>query len=177
MQGNFLDHTEDNGVFHDGGLVLAFPNRVVGIFLAFQTQRIPTDADGAPRADAQPLSSVVGKVTPPTPVASTVYLERALINPAGPDPGREIVVLGNCATTAQKLAGWRLVDRNGRDTVLDIEIDAGASVLVPLDGTGVQLGNNGGNVVLQDDSGNQMDSVTYGAQEAGAPDRFVRFRR
>jgi uncharacterized protein YukJ len=27
MQGNFLDHTEDNGAFHDGGLVLAFPDR------------------------------------------------------------------------------------------------------------------------------------------------------
>ena len=41
----------DNGVFHDGGLLLAFPDRVLGLFLAFQTQRIPTDAArrGSPR--------------------------------------------------------------------------------------------------------------------------------
>jgi uncharacterized protein YukJ len=28
----------DNGTFHDGGLVLAFPDRYLGLFLAFQTQ-------------------------------------------------------------------------------------------------------------------------------------------
>ena len=106
-----------------------------------------------------------------------MYLERALINPAGSDPGLEVVVLGNCATTPEKLAGWQLVDRNGRVTDLDIEIGAGESVLVPLDGTGVQLGNGGGNVVLQDDQGDQVDSVTYSARDADASDRFVRFRR
>jgi hypothetical protein len=45
------------------------------------------------------------------------------------------------------------------------------------DGSGVQLGNSGGNVVLQDNSGNQVDSVTYGVQGAGPPSRFVPFRR
>jgi hypothetical protein len=32
-------------------------------------------------------------------VTAAVYLERALINPAGSDPGLEAVVLGNRATT------------------------------------------------------------------------------
>ena len=86
-------------------------------------------------------------------------------------------MLGNCATTPHKLAGWQLVDRNGRITDLDIEIGAGASALVPLDGTGVQLGNGGGNVVLRDEQGDQVDSVTYSAQDAGPSDRFIRFRR
>jgi hypothetical protein len=106
-----------------------------------------------------------------------VYLERALINPVGPDPGREVVVLGNTATGRQSLTGWRLVDRNGRVTVFDVEVEGGASALVSLDGTGVQLGNNGGNVVLQDDQGNLVDSVTYAASDAGQVDRFIRFRR
>ena len=65
-------------------------------------------------------------------------------------------MLGNCGTTPHKLAGWQLVDRNGRVTDLDIEIGAGASALVPLDGTGVQLGNGGGNVVLKNDQGDQV---------------------
>jgi uncharacterized protein YukJ len=177
MQGNVGEHARDNGAFHDGGLLLVFPDRVVGIFLAFQTQRIPTDGTGTPKPDAQPLSAVIGKIGGPIPFAPLVYLERALINPAGPDPGLEIVVLGNCSTSEQALAGWRLVDRNGRVTALDEHIAAGASTLVALDGTGVQLGNNGGNIVLQDNQGNQVDSVTYGAQDASAPDRFVRFRR
>lgn len=179
MQGNVGEHARDNGAFRDGALLLAFPDRVVGIFLAFQTQRIPTDGNGKPRPDAKPLSSLI---TPaghpvPTPTGSTVYLERALINPAGADPGHEVVVLGNCTTAPRKLVGWQLVDRNGRVTDLDIEIGAGESALVPLDGTGVQLGNGGGNVVLQDDRGDQVDSVTYSAQDAGMSDRFIRFRR
>jgi hypothetical protein len=48
-------------------------------------------------------------------VTATVYLERALINPAGvAAPGREAVVLGNLATAAQSVYGWQLVDRKGR---------------------------------------------------------------
>ena len=180
MQGNVGEHAGDNAAFHDGALMLAFPDRIVGIFLAFQTQRIPTDGNGKPRPEAKPLSALIaqtGQPIPTTPTGSAVYLERALINPAGSDPGREVVVLGSCGTTPQKLAGWQLVDRNGRATDLDIEIGAGASALVPLDGTGVQLGNGGGNVVLKDDRGDQVDSVTYSAQDAGPSDRFIRFRR
>lgn len=177
MQGNFGEHTQDNGPFHDGGLILALPDRAVGIFLAFQSQRIPTDSNGNPKADAQQLSTVIGAPAASSAVTPTVYLERALINPAGADPGREVVVLGNCATDAQALDGWQLVDRNGRATALNVKIAPGASALIPLDGTGVQLGNNGGNVVLQDDQGNMVDSVTYGSQDANQPDRFVRFRR
>jgi hypothetical protein len=48
---------------------------------------------------------------------------------------------------------------------------------VALDGSGVQLGNNGGNLVLQDDSASQVDSVTYSAADASVVDRYVRFRR
>jgi hypothetical protein len=48
---------------------------------------------------------------------------------------------------------------------------------VALDGSGVQLGNNGGNLVLQDDSANQVDSVTYSAADASVVDRYVRFQR
>ena len=86
-------------------------------------------------------------------------------------------MLGNCATDAQALDGWRLVDRNGRPTALNVKIAPGASVLVPLDGADMQLGNNGGNVVLQGDRGNMVDGVSYGSQDASQPDRFVRFRR
>ena len=73
--------------------------------------------------------------------------------------------------------GWRLIDRNGHETKLDGDIDAGASLIVALDGTGVQLGNNGGNLILQDDSAQQVDSVTYSAAEASMVDRYVRFTR
>lgn len=177
-QGNVGAHAGDNGAFHDGGLLLAFPDRVLGLFLAFQTQRIPTDADGNALSGAQPLSKIIaGQSGPPVAATAPVYLERALLNPVGPDAGHEAVVVGNYATAATPVHDWRLVDRNGRETKLDLTLPGGASAVIALDGSGVQLGNNGGNLLLIDDHGEQVDSVTYSAQDAAAVDRFVRFRR
>jgi uncharacterized protein YukJ len=175
-QGNVGAHAGDNGVFHDGGLLLAYGGRFVGLFLGFQTQRVPTDSTGAPTPDARTLGELISPVQPAT--TASIYLERALVNPAGPDPGREVIVIGNLATTAVVLDGWRLVDKNQRRTNLDgATVAAGGSLLLLLDGSGVQLGNKGGNLLLLDPSGTQIDGVVYTAQDAGPEDRFVRFRR
>jgi hypothetical protein len=50
-------------------------------------------------------------------------------------------------------------------------------VAVSLDGNGVQLGNNGGNLILQDQTNAQVDAVTYTGEDASTSDRYVRFRR
>ncbi len=196
-QGNVGAHAGDNGVFHDGGLILAFPDRYLGLFLGFQTQRIPTDTAGnaAPGATAisQILAAVpappspvggptplppVGPPTPvPPPVMSTVYIERALINPTGNDEGREVVVLSSLATTAQTLSNWRLVDKNERVTPINTTIGPGQSVLIALDGKGVQLGNQGGNLILQDNHNAQVDAVTYSNEDSTQQNRYLRFRR
>ena len=60
-------------------------------------------------------------------------------------------------------------------TTFDATIGGGGSSLVTLDGSGVQLGNKGGNLILQDAQGNQVDTVTYSAADAAHEDRFVRF--
>ena len=177
-QGNVGQHAGDNGIFHDGGLILAFPDRLMGLFLAFQSQRVSTDAAG----DAAPGSLTIEQVLRRTPsqppsMVSTIYIERALVNPRGADPGLETVVLGNLATTPRTLSHWRLVDKNGRVTPIDATVLPGASLIVALDGTGVQLGNNGGNLILQDETKAQVDVVTYTAQDAASDNRYVRFRR
>jgi uncharacterized protein YukJ len=179
-QGNVDSHTDDNGAYHDGGLVLAFPDRYVGLFLGFQSQRVPTDAAGNAAPGAVPIGRILAGSPVPTPVpaiGSFVYIERALLNPSGADPGREVVVLSSLATTPQKLANWRLVDKNGRVTPIDLTIGPGQSVLLTLDGNGVQLGNNGGTVRLLDDGNGQVDVVTYTGADAATDDRYVRFRR
>jgi uncharacterized protein YukJ len=176
-QGNQGAHAGDNGAFHDGGLILAYADRYVGLLLGFHTQRIPTDARGAPTPDARALGELIGAAGPAVVTASDVYLERALVNPAGADPGLEVVVLGNLATSAVSLAGWRLLDKNQRSTALDGAVDGGGSLLVELDGNGVQLGNKGGNLLLLDPNGEQVDSVVYTAQDAGPEGRYVRFHR
>ncbi|WP_332873276.1 hypothetical protein [Nocardia aurea] len=94
--------------------------------------------------------------------------ERELTDQSGPP---------NLATSTASLQGWTLVDRNDRTTVLDTEIPGGESTVIVLDGSGVQLGNDGGNLVLRDPHTTQIDSVTYSSQDAETPDRYVRFRR
>ena len=131
-QGNVGSHAGDNGAFHDGGLVLAFPDRYLGLFLGFQTQRIPTDAAGNAAAGATAIGQILagGPTTPPpVPVPSpsaSIYIERALINPSGNDAGREIVVLASLATTAQTLTNWRLMDKNGAGDTDQHDARAGA---------------------------------------------------
>jgi len=176
-QGNVGAHSQDNGAFHDGGLLLAFPDRYLGLFLGFQTQRIPTDAAGNAAPGASAISQILAGGSPPPPARSPVYIERALINPSGADPGREVVVLASLATTPQTLTNWRLVDKNARVTPINTTLGPGQSVLITLDGNGVQLGNQGGNLILQDNRNAQVDVVTYTAEDASIDDRYVRFRR
>jgi uncharacterized protein YukJ len=176
-QGNVGPHSGDNGVFHDGGLILAFPDRYLGLFLGFQSQRIPTDSAGNAAPGAAAISQILagGPIVPPSP--SPIYIERALINPSGDDAGREIVVLASLVTTAQRLTNWRLVDKNGRVTPIDTTLGPGQSVLIALDGNGAQLGNQGGNLILHDTNNAQVDVVTYTAADASPENRYVRFRR
>jgi hypothetical protein len=81
------------------------------------------------------------------------------------------------ATTPQALTGWRLVDKNGRVTPINVTFSAGQSILIPLDGNGVQFGNQGGTLTLQDDHNVQVDVVTYTAADTSPDDRYIRFRR
>jgi hypothetical protein len=70
------------------------------------------------------------------------------------------------------------MDKNGRVTAIgDVTLDPGASFLLTLDGTGAQLGNKGGNLILSDADGAQVDVVVYTAQDASVEDRYLRFRR
>ena len=173
-QGNAGPHAGDNGAMHDGGLILAHPDRHIGLFLAFQTQRVPTDPAGAPTPLSRAIADLIHGTTPPT---DTVYLERALLNPLGDDVGHEVVVIGNLANSIASLVGWQLVDKTHRCTVIGPEtIGPGGSLLVPLDGAGAQLGNNGGNLVLLDPAGRVVDAVAYPATDA-VEGRYVRFHR
>jgi uncharacterized protein YukJ len=173
-QGNAGPHAEDNGAWHDGGLILAHPDRHIGLFLGFQTQRVPTDAAGAPTPQSQSIEDLIHGAAPPL---TTVYLERALLNPVGDDVGSEAVVIGNLANTSASLAGWQLVDKTHRRTVIGPQtIGPGESFRLPLDGSGAQLGNNGGNLELLDPGGHLADAVAYTAADA-VEDQYVRFRR
>ena len=100
---------KDNGVFNDGGLILSFPDHVVGLCFRFKTQWLPTDAHGNRIAGVSKEipAGAVPSALPDTdqhqvfsPAFPHVYVERALVNPIGDKLGKETVVIGNTTSTA-----------------------------------------------------------------------------
>jgi uncharacterized protein YukJ len=87
-QGNSGQFTRDDGVWQDGGLLVHFPgeSRWVGIFLAFQSQAFHTDDSSGHAIGAPP-----GPGTEP----AAVQILAAMVNPAGPAPEAETVLLLN----------------------------------------------------------------------------------
>ncbi len=180
-------HEVDNGVFQDGGLILRFPNRFVGLFLRFQSQWLPTnDTTGNRLPGAAPIPAGGLPAPGPTPVPvpnpapgpisnPDVYIERALINPVGNDVGKEAVVIGNTTSSPVSLTNWSLVDRNNNSETLSGLLPAGESRIFVLSGTNVQLGNKGGTLRLKDASGNQVHAVSYSNNDAQQEGRYLRF--
>jgi uncharacterized protein YukJ len=177
------EHDEDNGAFNDGGLILRFPDHITGLFFRFKTQFLPTDTHGnripgvsreIPPA-ATPVEPPPPTPTDPNPLFPSIYIERALLNPAGDDAAKEIVVIGNTTRTAVDLRGWKIVDKNNAsDTLAGLALPGGGSVLVALSGQGAQLSNKGGTIRLLNPAGILIHAVSYSKTDA-IEDRFVRF--
>jgi uncharacterized protein YukJ len=184
------EHDEDNGVFNDGGLILRFPDHVTGLFFRFKTQFLPTDDRGnrIPGVSKEiPPSATPGGPPatpggPPTlppggadPAFPLVYVERALVDPSGDDPSKEVVVLGNTTVHAIDLSGWRILDKNNQgEPIAGVHLPPGGSIPIALSGRGVQLSNKGGTIRLLDASGVLVHAVSYSKADV-VEDRFVRF--
>ncbi len=174
---------KDNGTFQDGGLILKFPNRYVGLFLRFQTQWLPTDDQKGNRlpnagpipAGGKPLPSPGQPPKPGNVGTPDIYIERALVNPIGADPTKEAVVIGNATSTTIDISRWSIVDRNNKAEVLTGALQPGESRLVILTGRTTLLGNTGGTIRLKDANGNQVHAVSYSQEDAKTEGRYIRF--
>jgi uncharacterized protein YukJ len=158
-QGNSDQFRADDGVWQDGGLLIHFAgeSRWVGVFLAFQSQAWHTD-DITGHAIDGPVR--------PEPEASLIRIVAARVNPLGPAPEDETVLLLNASPHEVDLTGWRIIDRlNNACPVPAGPLAAGATLHLHLDG-GVQLGNRGGTITLLDDKGLKVAGVSYTANEA-----------
>jgi Lamin Tail Domain len=103
-------------------------------------------------------------------------IERALVNPGGDEPGKEVVVIGNTTTASVDLTGWSIVDKNHKaDLRRGMRLPAGESRRVVLSGHGAQLSNNGGTITLKNPAGAQVHAVSSSQEEAGQEDRYMRF--
>ncbi|GAA3146233.1 hypothetical protein GCM10010466_41560 [Planomonospora alba] len=159
-QGNSRRFRDDDGVWQDGALLIRFPgeSRWVGIFLAFQSQSWRTD-DVTGHA-------LAGAPARPGPGEEPVRIVAALVDPAGPaGSGHGSVTLLNASPAPVDLAGWRLVDRRGRDLPLPQgPLAAGAVLTVPATPP-FALDDGGGTITLLDPAGLKVHGVSYTAAQ------------
>jgi uncharacterized protein YukJ len=154
-QGNAGPFVRDNGVRQDGGLLLHLPgqSRWVAIFLAFQSQSFHTD-------------DMTGDALVVPTVAASVRIVAALVNPPGPAPEAESVLLLNTSPDPVDLTGWRIADRAGRTCPVPAgPLAAGDTRRVPVT-ENVGFANSGGIVTLLDATGLKVDGVAYTAADA-----------
>jgi uncharacterized protein YukJ len=166
-QGNSQRFGGDDGVWQDGGVIVHSPAtaRWVGIFLAFQSQAWHTDDSTGHSLSPAPEQGA----------DAAVRVVAALVNPVGPAPEREAVVLLNASPDAVDLTGWQVADRLGRTS------PAPATALAPGDTVRVeltaeaQLGNQGGAISVLDAAGLKVTGVAYTAAQAQAEGWMVVF--
>lgn len=165
-QGNDMSHKSDDGVWQDGALLLHFPStqQWVAVFLAFQSQAWHTD-DRTGHASTDVPDPGPGPQPNPTEPDHLVRIVGALVNPIGPAPEQETVILINASPADIDLAGWQIADRLKTKMVLSGTIHSGAAITVKLSQE-VQLGNKGGIITLLNDKGLKVDGVSYTAQQA-----------
>lgn len=166
-QGNSGRFANDDGVWQDGALLIHLPSedRWIGIFLAFQSQSWHTDditghsLDGPDRTD-WPVVRVLA----------------AMMNPFGPAPEHETVLLLNASPHDIDLTGWKLTDKAKAACPLPAQtLPAGETLVVPLSGSRATLGNKGGQISVIDAAGLKVHGVSYTAAEGGREGWTVTF--
>ena len=84
-------------------------------------------------------------------------------------------MIGNTTTVPVDLTGWRIVDKNDlADTLNGVQLEAGASALIVLTGSGAQLSNKGGTIRLMNPAGVLVHAVSYSKADA-VDGRYLRF--
>lgn len=151
-QGNVGRFIKDDGVWQDGALLFHFPTQGVwvGVFLAFQSQSWHTDDQTGHAISGGAVAD------------GSIRIVAAKVNPAGPEPGNETVILLNTTADAISLDGWAIVDKNKRKEQLTGPVlEAGSTTTIVLSGKNAQLSNKGGIITLLDANGIKIDGVSY----------------
>jgi uncharacterized protein YukJ len=178
---------ENNGTFHDGGLIFDFPksNTNAALFLKFQNQKWHTDeSDASPITNAPTVPVITipatGTIEPWPIIApdSPYHLARivaAIVNPVAADPGKEFVTILNTTDRTLELANWQILDQLDHADTISGAIQPGETATFKLSGQGAQLSNKGGTITLLNSDGLKVDGVAYTKNQAKAEGRPVVF--
>jgi poly(U)-specific endoribonuclease len=100
-------------------------------------------------------------------VPGQVRIVGALLNPVGPDEGKEAVILINTKSTDVSLNGWRLIDKmNQHFEITDLMLPGSSAVTVRLPKNSAQLSNKGGTIRLANPQNQTVHSVSFTKQQA-----------
>ena len=88
-----------------------------------------------------------------------------MVNPFGPAPEKESVILLNTSPDPIDLDGWAITDKMKKKFSLSGIIMAGSPLVVTLKPP-VALGNKGGAITLLNQAGLKVDGVAYTADQA-----------
>jgi uncharacterized protein YukJ len=162
-QGNVERFRRDDGVWQDGGLLFHFPGegRWVGIFLKFQSQSWHTDDRTGHRIDAG-LPDLRMRIV------------AALVNPVGPSPEAEQVIVLNTTPAAIDLHGWSVANKDKRRMPLEGTIGPGETTTFAMSAD-VPLSNKGGIITLLDAEGLKVHGVAYTAAQAAVEGTTIVF--
>jgi endonuclease YncB( thermonuclease family) len=159
---------------------LLLPNRELGNMhdlIVEQAQRIvlahfPEDVVIVP--DDYVLQEQPGGSEPARAGAGSVRIVAALVDPLqSPESGHETVTLINVGTASVDLAGWKLADNNGRQT-LSGSLPAGEAMRIQLGAT-VRLSNMRDTLSLLDGTDALIDQVSYEKRQLPQAGRSLLF--
>jgi uncharacterized protein YukJ len=162
-QGNVGSFTSDDGVWQDGGLLVHAGGAWTAILLRFQSQAWHTDDQ-------------TGHTVADTPVGgdeAPVVVCAAVVNPPGPAPEHESVLLLNRTYAPLELHGWTVATDAG-SAALDGTVPAAGTLAFAMPAT-APLSNKGGRISLLDPSGLKVHGVAYTAAQAAREDRLISF--
>lgn len=110
----------------------------------------------------------------PQPAAEGLHIIAALVNPTGPEAGAERIMLFNASDEDVNLNNWLIEDAQGRkDRLNNYWLRSGSVVRVGL--ARARLLNSGGRIGLKNASGQQVDQVSYDAQQAEREAWWIKF--
>lgn len=194
-QGNDGSFAKDNGIYQDGGILIEFTDgHWEAVFLAFAVQKIHTDDETGDSVGNVDWADYLGSVAPSTPTTSKdatgdasapsastesewhgkVFIRAALVNPVGPDEGKEVVYLQNRTSTAIEVDGWTIQNRQGQKQALSGSISPSSYKGFKVDDC--PLPNQGGTItLLENQSGLKVDGVSYTKQQVRREGKLVYF--
>ncbi|KAL2862394.1 uncharacterized protein BJX67DRAFT_366384 [Aspergillus lucknowensis] len=162
-QGNIRKYRDDDGVFHDGGLIIHFTHsgKWLGVFLGFASQAVHTDDRTGHAITGVTWSDFLR----PDIMEESVVIQEAYVNPASPKS--KSVTLSNKTDRTVELDRWKIHNNAGDIQTLPDNVWLKPRIDQPFDLPNCPLSDHGDTITLVNEQGLKVDAVSYNCQQGG----------